>query len=370
MNLEWCFSIPKLHFSLLRKPKRISTSNFLESNTRPGTGGVGKQVLAQLRRVLPVHPSARVVMICNSHRSVYNPPGSEATLSLDEWEEKLSASDQNVNATHEFLKAMVKNKKMIVIDNTSREDAAALYTRWLSAGISVVTPNKKAFSGDLASYRDLVSSIRSAQNPSRGLLYHESSVGAGLPIISTLKDLMATGDEVYKIEGVFSGTMSFLFNNFAPADGSKGGSWSEEVIKAKNAGYTEPDPRDDLNGMDVARKLVILARLAGYELEGIDAFPVQSLIPKELESAASGDTFLAEFSKYDDRIEAIRDEATAEGKVIRYVGSVDLSKKEANVGIEKLDKDHPIAGLKGSDNMISFHTKRYGGRPLVVQGAG
>lgn len=203
----------------------------------------------------------------------------------------------------------------------------------------------------------------------RGLLYHESSVGAGLPIISTLNNLIATGDTVRRIQGVFSGTMSFLFNNFAPVHG-KGGNWSAEVRKAKEAGFTEPDPRDDLNGLDVARKLVILARLVGLEVAGTDSFPVQSLIPAELEGVESGEVFLERLHEFDRRMEEVRDEAVREGKVVRFVGSVDVGGKALKVGLEKLDRAHPIAGLEGSDNIVSFYTERYGENPLVVRGAG
>jgi homoserine dehydrogenase len=174
---------------------------------------------------------------------------------------------------------------------------------------------------------------------------------------------------VTKIEGVFSGTMSFLFNSFAPLSGA-GGKWSAEVKKAKELGYTEPDPRDDLNGLDVARKLTILARLAGLPVESPTSFPVQSLIPKALESCTSGDEFLEKLPEFDSEMEETRAAAEKEGKVIRFVGSIDVASKQVKVGLEKFDRSHPIAGLKGSDNIISFYTERYGSNPLIVQGAG
>lgn len=242
---------------------------------------------------------------------------------------------------------------------------ADAYPQFLGHGISIVTPNKKAFSGSYQLWQD----IFAAAERSGARVYHESSVGAGLPVISTLRDLVETGDEVTKIEGVFSGTMSFLFNSFAPASGS-GGQWSAEVKKAKELGYTEPDPRDDLNGLDVARKLTILARLAGLPVESPTAFPVQSLIPKELESAASGDEFLEKLPAFDAQMEETKTAAEKEGKVVRFVGSIDVATKQVKVGLEKFDLSHPIAALKGSDNIISFYTKRYGSNPLIIQGAG
>jgi homoserine dehydrogenase len=166
-------------------------------------------------------------------------------LSLDNLDDSLAASTQDVlHAAKiiEYLKAAPG--PAILIDNTSSQDVADQYPAYLGAGISIVTPNKKAFSGSF----DLWKTIFAAADSSGAKVYHESSVGAGLPVISTLKELVDTGDEVEKIEGVFSGTMSFLFNSFAPTEG-KGGKWSAEVKKAKDLGYTEPDPRDDLNGL-------------------------------------------------------------------------------------------------------------------------
>lgn len=236
-----------------------------------------------------------------------------------------------------------------------------------------MTPNKKAFSSTMDLWTSIQESSYRPYAPylSYGLMYHESSVGAGLPIISTLTDLIATGDTVRRIEGVFSGTLSYLFNNFAPADGSaKGGTWSDEVRKAKEAGFTEPDPRDDLNGVDVARKLVILARMVGVPVEGTGSFPVQSLIPAELERVGSAEAFMERLGEFDKRMDEVRNEAVREGKVVRFVGRVDVEAKALKVGLEKLDKAHPIAGLEGSDNIVSFYTERYVDNPLVVRGAG
>ena len=292
------------------------------------------------------------------------------TLSFSTWEKDLSASSQPVLSSQEILEYLANAPgKCVVVDNTSNQSIADSYPSFLRRGISVVTPNKKAFSGSYEAWQDIFSAAYSPRNSAGGLVYHESSVGAGLPVISTLKDLVETGDEVQRIEGVFSGTMSFLFNSFAPVEG-KGGRWSEEVKKAKNAGYTEPDPRDDLNGVDVARKLVILARLAGLEVESTSSFPVQSLIPKELESVNSGEEFMEKLSDFDGQMEKMKSEAEGEGKVVRFVGSIDLAKKDVRVGLEKFEKGHPIAALKGSDNIISFYTKRYGSNPLIIQGAG
>jgi homoserine dehydrogenase len=278
----------------------------------------------------------------------------------------LDASTQKVLSVSEAIAFLAAAPaKAILVDNTSSQDVADQYPQVLSKGVSIVTPNKKAFSGSYTLWQDIFSAAASTG----AKVYHESSVGAGLPVISTLKDLVDTGDEVTRIEGVFSGTMSFLFNSFAPTEGS-GGKWSAEVTKAKELGYTEPDPRDDLNGLDVARKLTILARLAGLPVESPTSFPVQSLIPKELESVASGDEFLQKLTQFDSQMEETKVAAEKEGKVVRFVGSIDVAKKGVKVGLEKFDPSHPIAALKGSDNIISFYTKRYGANPLIIQGAG
>ncbi|KAK6851243.1 homoserine dehydrogenase [Apiospora arundinis] len=331
-----------------------------------GAGGVGKCFLSQLQTLAarrPV-PKLNLCYISTSKKALFKQdyssiPYESALTDLA----ASSAAPLDLTKVVDYLAAAPS--KAVLVDNTSSQDVADKYPEFLSRGISIVTPNKKAFSGSYALWQN----IFTAATTSGAKVYHESSVGAGLPVISTLKDLVDTGDEVTKIEGVFSGTMSFLFNSFAPLEGS-GGKWSEEVKKAKELGYTEPDPRDDLNGLDVARKLTILARLAGLPVESPTSFPVQSLIPKELESVASGDEFLQKLPEFDSQMEETKKAAQDQGKVVRFVGSIDVATKSVKVGLEMFDRSHPIAALKGSDNIISFYTKRYGSNPLIVQGAG
>ncbi|TVY76150.1 Homoserine dehydrogenase [Lachnellula suecica] len=335
-----------------------------------GAGGVGKCFLSQLESLSKRYatnassPKLSLVLVSRSTKTLYSE--KYTSLRFENLSTKLAESTQktlSVTEAIEFLAATPA--KAILVDNTSSQDVADQYPSALSKGISIVTPNKKAFSGSYKLWQDIFSAAAS----SGAKVYHESSCGAGLPILSTLKDLVDTGDEVTKIEGVFSGTMSFLFNSFAPLEGS-GGKWSAEVTKAKELGYTEPDPRDDLNGLDVARKLTILARMSGLPIESPTAFPVHSLIPKELESVSSGDEFLQKLPQFDSQMEETKVAAEKEGKVVRFVGSIDVAKKEVKVGLEKFDRSHPIAALKGSDNIISFYTKRYGANPLIIQGAG
>ncbi|KAK3316105.1 homoserine dehydrogenase-domain-containing protein [Apodospora peruviana] len=331
-----------------------------------GAGGVGKCFLSQLVALAQRRPSPKLVLcyISTSKKAVFSDDYS--AIGIDNALSALASSSQTPLALSNLVTYLAASgSKTVLVDNTSSTDIADAYPSFLKSGISIVTPNKKAFSGSYKLWQDIFGA--SAQSGAR--VFHESSVGAGLPVISTLKDLVETGDEVTKIEGVFSGTMSFLFNSFAPTSGS-GGKWSAEVKKAKELGYTEPDPRDDLNGLDVARKLTILARLAGLEVESPTAFPVQSLIPKELESVSSGDEFLEKLPEFDSQMEETKVTAEKEGKVVRFVGSIDVAAKQVKVGLEKFDRSHPIAALKGSDNIISFYTKRYGSNPLIIQGAG
>ena len=330
---------------------------------------MGTHFLTQLGQLSATFNYLRLILIARSNQCLYV-PSYDSALPLATWQHDLSTSTQSSLCISELLQYLkLAPGKCILIDNTSSQDIAGAYPEFLRHGISIVTPNKKAFSGSTKLWSDIFAVACGPYYPSGGLLYHESSVGAGLPVISTLKDLIETGDTIHKIEGVFSGTMSFLFNSFAPVNGT-GGKWSEEVRKAKELGYTEPDPRDDLNGLDVARKLVILARLAGFDVHSTSSFPVQSLIPQELEHVSSGDEFLARLPEFDGQMEHYKETAEKEGKVLRFVASIDTQTKDVKVGLEMFEKQHPIAALKRSDNIISFYTKRYGNNPLIIQGAG
>ena len=293
------------------------------------------------------------------------------SLDIGSWQDDLQKSTQSPLSLEQLGDYLSKAPgPAVLVDNTSSEDVAEAYPALLARGVHVVTPNKKGFSGSYDLWRQI---FAGAERPGRGLVYHESTVGAGLPIISTLNELVETGDEVQKIEGVFSGTMSFLFNSFAPVGGG-GGRFSEEVKKAKDLGFTvrrteipnhsraqlfadnecqfqEPDPRDDLNGLDVARKLTILARISGLAVESPTSFPVESLIPRPLESAETGDEFLARLPEHDDGMDALKKETEAEGKVIRYVGSINIATKEVKVSLEKCA--HPVSSGKYSPQSLA-----------------
>ncbi|MQM01003.1 hypothetical protein Taro_033758 [Colocasia esculenta] len=194
--------------------------------------------------------------------------------------------------------------------------------------------------------------------------FYEATVGAGLPIISTLRGLLETGDKILQIEGIFSGTLSYIFNNFVGAR-----AFSDVVAEAKQAGYTEPDPRDDLSGTDVARKVIILARESGLKLELSD-IPVQSLVPEPLRATASAEEFMQQLPKFDEELSKERNDAEAVGEVLRYVGVVDAINARGRVELRRYKKDHPFAQLSGSDNIIAFTTLRYKDQPLIVRGPG
>lgn len=338
-----------------------------------GVGGVGKCFLNQLQnlssRLSRANPPTylSLILISRSKHMLFSE--NYRPLSFADWESQLAESKQPALSSTDLVEYLATApEKVVLVDNTSSQDLARTYPQFLRRNISIVTPNKKGFSDNYQLWEDIFAAAGNGTGRG-GYVFHESSVGAGLPVISTLKELVETGDEVTKIEGVFSGTMSFLFNSFMPVGGG-GGKFGAEVKKAKELGYTEPDPRDDLNGLDVARKLTILARLTGLKVENPTSFPVQSLIPKELESCQSGDEFVTRLPEFDGQMDKLKQEAAAEGKVVRFVGSIDVASGSVKVGLEKFDASHPIAALKGSDNIINFYTKRYGSNPLIIQGAG
>lgn len=259
--------------------------------------------------------------------------------------------------------------RAILVDNTTDLELARAYPNFLRRGISVVTPNKKGFSGE----ESLWNKIWAAASQGNALVYHQCTVGGTLPVLSTLRDMIATGDEIIRIEGVLSGTLSYLLDTFMPAAGSSDVQWSSLVTHALSIGETEPDPRDDLNGLDFARKLTILARVVGLEVVNAASFPVESLIPAALQSLPSSPEeavqFMKELPKYDAQMNLARVEAYKQDKVLRYCGSIDVPAKTIQVGLYKVDRSSPFAKLKGSQ-IVSISSRRYGATPLVLKGGG
>jgi aspartokinase/homoserine dehydrogenase 1 len=247
----------------------------------------------------------------------------------------------------------------VIVDCTASDEIAGRYEAWLRRGIHVVTPNKRAGAGPLARYQAIRELGRTL---SRHFLY-EATVGAGLPVITTLRDLVLTGDRVERIEGVLSGTLSYVLNVF-----EHGRPFSAIVREAKERGYTEPDPRDDLSGMDVARKLVILAREMGVAIDLADV-AVESLVPPGGERAGTPEELFDALAAADDTMGRRRDGAAARGEVLRYVGVVDASGK-ATVSLREYPRAHAFARITATDNVIAFTTARYRAQPLIVQGPG
>lgn len=246
----------------------------------------------------------------------------------------------------------------VIIDCSASEDVARRYADFFDRGIHVVTANKKAHSGDYAYYQRM----REARRASGAHFLYEATVGAGLPVVQTARELRETGDDVSSIEGIFSGTLAYLFNVY---DGAT--PFSAVVADAKARGYTEPDPRDDLSGLDVARKLIILAREIGLKLELSDV-EVESLVPASLQTA-SADEFMARLPEHDAAMKARLESARARGKVLRHVGRVTAS-GEARVGVAELDANAALANTALTDNIVRYSTRRYSANPLIVQGPG
>lgn len=247
----------------------------------------------------------------------------------------------------------------VIVDCTADAGIARHYPEWLAAGIHIVTPNKQAGSADLAFYRTLADARRAG----RSHYLYEATVGAGLPIIQTLRDLRETGDRIHRIEGVLSGTLSYLFNVW---DGEQ--PFSALVRDAKAQGFTEPDPRDDLSGTDVARKLIILAREMGLDLELGDV-QLEGLVPVSLQSGSAAE-FLERIPEVDATMRERFEAARARGHVLRYVGRLDADTRRATVGLVELDPSHLFANISLTDNVVSFTTTRYDRNPLVVRGPG
>jgi len=324
-----------------------------------GPGLIGRTLLAQLEQETErlrreFRLDLRVRAVADSKRMLL----ADKAVELGDWKgalERGRARDLGAFLDHVRAEHL---PHAVLIDCTSDPALAARYAEWLGRGFHVITPNKKANSGTMAYYREL---RRAARAANRHYLY-ETTVGAGLPVINTLRDLVQTGDRILKIEGILSGTLSFLFS----ALGEKGARFSEAVGEARRRGYTEPDPRDDLSGTDVARKLVILAREAGLEVELADV-EIESLVPPALRSGTV-DHFLEKLPSHDGAMAARLKDAAARGEVLRYVGSV--SPEGCRVAVRAYPAEHPFAGVRGGDNIVAFTTARYKDQPLVVRGPG
>lgn len=324
-----------------------------------GPGKVGRALLAQLAEAQPrfEHDSRlelRLRAIADSRRmqlSAKAMPPQDAVATLDGGE----ALDLERFAAHVRAEHL---PHALIVDCSGSDAVAAYYPQWLAAGIHVVTPNKQAGAGPLARYE----AIRAATRNGGGKFRYEATVGAGLPVIQTLRSLLDTGDELTEVEGILSGTLAWLFNRY---DGSA--AFSDLVREAHRLGYTEPDPRDDLSGTDVARKLVILAREAGRPLS-LEQVEVESLVPEALRTV-SKDEFMARLDELDAPLKQRFDAARAAGLGLRYLARLDRDGR-ASVGVVSPPPGHASMHGALTDNLIQFRTRRYADNPLVVQGPG
>ena len=326
-----------------------------------GTGLIGSTLLKQLEEQQEVLRDSLAIDlqlrgIANSRKMVL------AKESDDSLEFNIQLSDSTPtfipsDFVDHILTAHLPN--CVFVDCTASDEIPLQYARLLTKNVAVVTPNKRGVSAGI----DLYNSIVSAAQTRRAPFLHETCVGAALPVLSTLRDLVRSGDKVFRIEAVLSGTLSFIFNSMA-----EGRSFSDAVREAKQLGYTEPDPRDDLSGADVARKVLILARNAGLPFE-ISQVTIHPLLPAEA-SSWSVDEFMERLPALNSHFEAQVNQAKEHGKRLFFGALIDCVERRAEIGLRAVPLNHPFCALSGSDNIVAFSTRRYSPNSLVVKGPG
>ena len=340
--------------------------SFFETQTKElnlfvtGVGNVGSKLLEQINQqqnylLENLRLKVRVIALSNSRKMILG----NAPLDLDTWEEKLHSS--SVDADREHFFEHIKNlnlRNSIFVDNTANEEIASEYNRFLEHNIGVVTCNKIACASTLSNYKELKKTARKFSTP----FLFETNVGAGLPVIDTLNNLIASGDEIHKIQAILSGSLNFVFNNFTSET-----SFESVVLNAQKEGFTEPDPKIDLSGVDVARKILILARESGLELD-LEAIENNSFLPNEVLETTNNEAFFAALKKHENHFQSILKRANDKNCRLKYVAQLESGK--ASVGLQEIDPSHDFFNLEGSDNIILFYTNRYKNQPLIVKGAG
>ncbi|HDL5865269.1 TPA: bifunctional aspartate kinase/homoserine dehydrogenase I, partial [Mannheimia haemolytica] len=324
-----------------------------------GVGGVGSELIEQVKQqkefLAKKDIEIRVCALANSDKMLLNENG----LNLDNWKEDLEKAIQP--SDFDVLLSFIKFHHVVnpvFVDCTSAQSVANLYARALKEGFHVVTPNKKANTSGYDYYLEMRENARQSQHK----FLYETNVGAGLPVIENLQNLLAAGDEVEKFEGILSGSLSFIFGKL-----EEGLTLSQATLIAKEKGFTEPDPRDDLSGADVARKLLILVRETGLPLEFED-IKIEGVLPKGFSEGMSRDEFLQALPSLDEEFSKRVEAAKAEGKVLRYVGSITGDK--CRVAIEAVDENHPLYKVKDGENALAFLTRYYNPIPLLLRGYG
>lgn len=324
-----------------------------------GVGGVGSELIEQVKQqkefLAKKDIEIRVCALANSDKMLLNENG----LNLDNWKEDLEKAIQP--SDFDVLLSFIKFHHVVnpvFVDCTSAQSVANLYARALKEGFHVVTPNKKANTSGYDYYLEMRENARQSQHK----FLYETNVGAGLPVIENLQNLLAAGDEVEKFEGILSGSLSFIFGKL-----EEGLTLSQATLIAKEKGFTEPDPRDDLSGADVARKLLILARETGLPLEFED-IEIEGVLPKGFSEGMSRDEFLQALPSLDEEFSKRVEAAKAESKVLRYVGSITGDK--CRVAIEAVNENHPLYKVKDGENALAFLTRYYNPIPLLLRGYG
>lgn len=349
----------------VKKALNTLHERFFEDNTKQlnlfvmGVGNVGEKFIDQisqqkkfLKENLKIN--VRVIALSNSKKMVFNEDG----IDLKNWKESLNQGE-TTNPANFIEKTKALNlRNSIFVDITANYDIAGIYDQFLSQNIAVVTCNKIACSSAYDHYKKLKNLSRKYNAP----FLFETNVGAGLPIIDTLKHLIASGDKVNRINAVLSGSLNFIFNNF-----SENYNFHDVVKEAGVQGFTEPDPKIDLSGVDVARKILILIRESGYQME-MEQIENNCFLPDECMKTNNNEDFFASLIKHENHFNQLLKEAQAKDSRIKFVASFDNGK--AAVGLQFIPKESPFYNLEGKDNIVEFYTDRYVDQPLIIKGAG
>ncbi|WP_438972787.1 bifunctional aspartate kinase/homoserine dehydrogenase I [Polaribacter sp.] len=348
-----------------KKALNILHEQFFEERTKQlnlfvtGVGNVGERFLAQIHQQKKflkenLKLNIRVIGISNSRKMFFDKSG----INLKNWKELLANGEEtSLSAFHEQVKKL-NLRNSVFIDNTANRSVSEVYANYLKDSISVVTCNKIACASEFSNYKNL-KNLSKKYNAS---FLFETNVGAGLPVIDTLKNLVNSGDRIHKIQAVLSGSLNFVFNNFNTET-----TFHDVVLQAQKEGYTEPDPKIDLSGIDVARKILILARESGYQLE-LEEIKNNAFLPKESLKTTNNDDFYGTLTKNENHFQQIYSKAQEKNSRLKYVA--EFTNGQTNVGLQEIPADHPFYNLEGSDNIVLFFTDRYPENPLIIKGAG